>query len=339
MVADTVRRGSAADGLQPLNLARHWRQVLTLIEVAFGEDLDVEARRALNSMRLPPLLAPLIGLLDSLAPPGEGMMPGFVWLEGGRVVGTASARRVQALNRGWLISNVAVHPDWQGRGIGRVLLEAAVDYAEDYGGRWVVLQVRGGNTVARRLYESVGFKKVGEMVRLHKTEIEKQAGVLRPAGLRPAGWSEGSALSRLARTLTRHDVLWADVLKRELYQTGPLSHLTARLKGQRRQWWVQEKRRSGGSIQWEGSGLEAAVGIEVDRRNPWHRLRLLIAPQAQDEQLAAKLIGFGLRQLADAPPLPVEIEHPRDDKATQAALVEAGFDQVYSLMHMRLDLE
>ena len=61
-----------------MNLARHWRQVLKLIEVAFGEDLDVEARRALHSMRLPPLLAPLIGLLDSLSPPGEGMMPGFV---------------------------------------------------------------------------------------------------------------------------------------------------------------------------------------------------------------------------------------------------------------------
>lgn len=339
MVADTVRRGSTADGLQPLNLAHHWRQVLKLIELAFGDDLDVEAQRALRSMQLPPPLAPLIGLLDSLSPPGEGMMPGFVWLEGGRVVGTASARRVHTLNRGWLISNVAVHPDWQGRGIGRALLEAAVDYAEDYGGRWIVLQVRSSNAVARRLYESVGFKRVGEMVRLRKTKIEKQGGALQPTGLRPARWSEGSALSRLARTVTPHDVLWADVLTRELYETGPLSKLAARLRGRRRQWWVLEKRRSGDGIGWAGAGLKAAVGIEVDRRNPWHRLRLLIAPQAQDELLAAKLIGFGLRQLAEAPPLPVEIEHPEGDKATQAALDKTGFERVYSLVHMRLDLD
>jgi hypothetical protein len=177
------------------------------------------------------------------------------------------------------------------------------------------------------------------MVRLRKTKLEKQVAKPHPAGLRPAGWTEGSALSRLARTLTRHDVLWADALKRELYQTGPLSRLTAGLKGQRRQWWVQEKRRKWDGGQWGGTALDAAVGIELDRRNPWHRLRLLIAPQVQDEQLAAKLIRFGLRQLADAPPLPVEIEHPREDRVTQAALTEAGFEQVYSLMHMRLDLE
>ena len=339
MVADTVRRGSTADGLQPLNLARHWRQVLTLIEVAFGDDLDVEAQRALRSMRLPPLLAPLIGLLDSLSPPGEGMMPGFVWLEGGRVVGTASARRVHTLNRGWLISNVAVHPDWQGRGIGRALLEAAVDFAEDCGGRWIVLQVRDSNRVARQLYESVGFQRVGEMVRLRKAKIEKQGRALQPTGLRPARWSEGNALSRLARTVTPHDVLWADVLTRELYETGPMSKLVAHLRGRRRQWWVQEKRRGRDGIGWSGAGLKAAVGIEVDRRNPWHRLRLLIAPQAQDELLAAKLIGFGLRQLAEVPPLPVEIEHPEGDKATQTALAKAGFERVYSLMHMRLDLD
>jgi hypothetical protein len=215
---------------------------------------------------------------------------------------------------------VAVHPDWQGRGIGRALLEAAVDYAEDCGGRWIVLQVRDSNRVARQLYESVGFKRVGEMVRLRKAKIEKQGRALQPTGLRPARWSEGNALSRLARTVTPHDVLWADVLTRELYETGPMSKLVAHLRGRRHQWWVQEKRQGRDGIGWSGAGLKAAVGIEVDRRNPWHRLRLLIAPQAQDELLAAKLIGFGLRQLAEVPPLPVEIEHPEGDKATQTAL-------------------
>jgi hypothetical protein len=193
--------------------------------------------------------------------------------------------------------------------------------------------------VARRLYESVGFKKVGEMMRLRKKRIEKQGGALQPTGLRPVRWSEGSALSRLARTVTPHDVLWADVLTRELYETGPLSKLAARLRGRRRQWWVQERQRSGDGMEWAGSGLRAAVGIEVDRRNPWHRLRLLIAPQAQDELLATKLIRFGLDQLADVPPLPVEIEHPERDRATQTALAKAGFERVYGLMHMRLDLD
>ncbi len=344
MVADTIRRSSSVQGLQPLRLARDWRQVIDLIELAFGENLDIEARRALHSMRLPPLLAPLIGLLDSVAGPGEGMMPGFVWLEAGQVVGTASVRRVHSLNQGWLISNVAVHPDWQGRGIGRALLEASLDYAQDYGGTWVVLQVRKNNLVARQLYESLGFKSVSEVIRLRKSDTLYENGPDRAEGLRPARWSEGSVVFGIARTLTPHYVLWADNLNRDYYKTGPLSRLGAHLKGRRRQWWVHDL--SAGESTFSNSRtprtvstLMAAVGIEIDPRNSWHRLRLLIPPEAQDKQLAARLIAFGLAQLISARPLPVEVEYPASDAAVHSALAEAGFKPIYALVHMRLNFK
>lgn len=330
MVADTARRNPAADGLRPLSLARDWRQVLALIETAFGEALDAESRRALRGMRLPPLLPPLIGLLDSLSPPGEGMMPGFVWVKGGRVVGTASVRRVQPFSRGWLISNFAVHPDQQGQGIGRALLEAALEFAEEHGGVWVILQVRDNNQVARRLYESLGFQVIGQVTRLRKVGREGMAGPTFTEGLRPARWSEGSALFRLARALVSHNVLWADTMNRDLYQTGPLSRLAGRLRGYRRQWWVRDE---------PGHTLKAAVGIEVDARNPWHRLRLLILPEAQDEQLASQFIAWGLARLAAARPLPIEIEHLASDQATRAALTQAGFEPLFALIHMRLGLK
>jgi GNAT superfamily N-acetyltransferase len=134
VIAQTANHQAASNGLHPLRLRHHWRPVLSLIELAFGEALDAEARRALQGMRPPALIAPLIALLDDLSPPGEGMMPGFVWLENGHVIGTASVRRVHASSRGWLISNVAVHPEKQGRGIGRALLEACLDLAQDHGG-------------------------------------------------------------------------------------------------------------------------------------------------------------------------------------------------------------
>jgi GNAT superfamily N-acetyltransferase len=344
VVADTARRSASTDGLQPLRLARDWRQVIDLIEVAFGENLDVEARRALHSMRLPPLLAPFIGLLDSLALPGEGMMPGFVWLERGRVVGTASVRRVHPFKQGWLVSNVAVHPDFQGRGIGRGLLEASMDYAQAYGAKWIILQVRRDNRAARRLYESLGFRQVGEVLRLRKADADWGKVSLPTAGLRPARWSDGSALSRLARELTPHDVLWADIFNRALYKTGMLNRCIARLKGSRRQWWVQDEaaaslRYPRRTTYWAGYGLSAAVGVEVNPRNPWHRLRLLISPRTKDERLASRLIAFGLNQLADAPTLPVEVEYPTSDTTAQSALTESGFEPLYALIHLRLDLE
>lgn len=330
MVAGAVRRRLSADGLRPLNLAHDWRQVIKLIEIAFGEDLDAEARRALRSMQLPPLLAPLIGLADSLSPPGEGVMPGFVWVQDGKVVGTASVRRLYPFRQGWLISNVAVHPDWQGRGIGRALLEASLDFAADHVAAQVVLQVRDDNLVARRLYESLGFQKIGEVIRLRHAPGTSTEGITPPpVPLRPARWSDGNTLYRLARTLTSHDMLWADALNRDLYHTGLLSRLAGWLKRCRRRWWVHDK---------TGHTFKAAVGVETDFRNPWHRLRLLFLPEAQDKLLASDLIAFGLAQLSSANPLPVEIEHPASDKATQSALVEADFERLYALTHMRLHL-
>jgi len=332
VVPAALSRTSSTDGLQPLRLARDWRQVLELIEFAFGEELDVEAQRALRSMRLPLLLAPVVSALDRMAPPGESMMPGFVWLEGGRVVGTTSVRRLHSLNSGWLVSNVAVHPDWQGRGIGRALLEASLNFAQDHGGTWAVLQVRDNNPSARSLYESLGFQAIGQVRRLRKSRANSHPTTVVAHGLRQARWYDGSALSRLARMLTPHDMLWADNLNRDLYTTGPLSQLANRLHGLRRSWWVQEKP-GGGS-----PDLRAAVGVDVDARTPWHRLRLMVRPEAQDEVLAKKLVAFGLNQLANAAPKPVEIEHPASDEATQAALAEVGFTPLYVLVHMRLEL-
>ena len=347
VVADTVRRGSSPDGLQPLRLARDWRQVILLIELAFGEDLDAEARRALRSMRLPPVLASLIALLDSLSLPGEGMMPGFVWFESGRVVGTASVRRVQAFAGGWLISNVAVHPDWQGQGIGRALLEASLDFAQDHGGTWVVLQVRESNLVARRLYESLEFHSIAEVSRFRKSAVNEMTPFVHHQAFRPARWSDGNALSRLARTLTPRDVLWVDSLNRDLYKIRLLDRLMARMRGGRRRWWVLDAVdcesdegmiRPRASTPWAGHRFCAAVGVEEDPRIPWHRLRLLVLPEAQAEPLAERLIAFGLAQLVNSLALPIEVEHPASDEATLAALAKAGFESVFALIHMRRNL-
>jgi ribosomal-protein-alanine N-acetyltransferase len=59
------------------------------------------------------------------------------------------------------ITNVAVHPDWRRRGIGRTLLSHILDDARRRGIRMVALEVRPSNREARPLYESFGFRVVG----------------------------------------------------------------------------------------------------------------------------------------------------------------------------------
>lgn len=54
-------------------------------------------------------------------------------------------------------TNVAVHPDWRRRGLGRRLLRALLDLARSQGCLSATLEVRPSNTAALALYESEGF--------------------------------------------------------------------------------------------------------------------------------------------------------------------------------------
>ena len=55
------------------------------------------------------------------------------------------------------INNVAVRPQFRGRGIGTALMRHVLAEAERLGARRATLEVRASNAEARRLYERLGF--------------------------------------------------------------------------------------------------------------------------------------------------------------------------------------
>ncbi len=59
------------------------------------------------------------------------------------------------------ITNIAVHPDFRKKGIGKRLMLSAIEYAESQGVSAVTLEVRASNIIAQRLYEKMGFISVG----------------------------------------------------------------------------------------------------------------------------------------------------------------------------------
>ena len=75
------------------------------------------------------------------------------------------------------INNVAVRPDHRGKGIGRALVEAALDHGRATGVRTALLEVRRSNASAQRLYLSLGFTEVGERPRYY-THPQEDALVL-----------------------------------------------------------------------------------------------------------------------------------------------------------------
>ena len=59
------------------------------------------------------------------------------------------------------INNVAVHPDYRRRGLGREMVDCIIRQTEEQGIKFWLLEVRAKNEAAIGLYEDFGFIKVG----------------------------------------------------------------------------------------------------------------------------------------------------------------------------------
>ncbi|OGO17226.1 MAG: ribosomal-protein-alanine N-acetyltransferase, partial [Chloroflexi bacterium RBG_16_50_11] len=59
------------------------------------------------------------------------------------------------------ITNIAVRRQYQGKGIGELLLIATIDLARELKASVMTLEVRQSNTIAQNLYGKYGFKQVG----------------------------------------------------------------------------------------------------------------------------------------------------------------------------------
>lgn len=61
----------------------------------------------------------------------------------------------------WFCTGLAVDPEVQRAGVGRALMEAAIEQARSRGGRRLTLRVFGPNERARALYAELGFVEEG----------------------------------------------------------------------------------------------------------------------------------------------------------------------------------
>jgi putative acetyltransferase len=86
----------------------------------------------------------------------------FVAEVDGRVVGSASLHVQRGKRRHVASLGIAVHDDFQGRGIGRALMAALLDLADNFLAlHRVELEVMADNAAAIQLYDSLGFAVEG----------------------------------------------------------------------------------------------------------------------------------------------------------------------------------
>jgi RimJ/RimL family protein N-acetyltransferase len=96
-----------------------------------------------------PFFKPGLAAADVLVAEIDGALAGYIAL--GSATPLASNRHVV------YVRGLAVAPAHRGRGVGRALVEAAVDAAREHGARRITLRVLAPNAPARALYDACGF--------------------------------------------------------------------------------------------------------------------------------------------------------------------------------------
>ena len=321
-----------SSGLRPLEPRRDLGQVADLIEEAFGGELESGGLAALRDMRMLSRMGPLVSLMARSDPYLEDVLGGFVWIEEDRVVGNVTIQRLDPYGSRWQIANVAVTKAYQGRGIGRALVEAAVQRIDDRRGGWAVLQVRTDNALALGLYKRLGFEPVTEEAVLTMEglpeSVEPEAP---PAGLRPFHHDEWQARYVL-EAASRTDLAkwWRPVRSHQFMQTFE-SRLGEKLRdvvgsSQTRRWVVEA-----------GNGFSAFVAVNARRWQGVHRLEFTVHPACRGE-LEGPLIGHAFQHLLEFPRWPIRVEHPGEHREMIDALQQAGFRLVRNHLSMRQKL-
>ncbi len=324
---------TAFEGLRPVNLRSDLRPLADLMELVFADSMDSSGRSAIREMRYLSHMGFGLNLIARMNDLALGISLGFVYVMDGKLAGNVSvypAGYPKALGETWILANVAVHPDYQGRGIAGALVAASIDMIRRRGGARVILQVNSDNLVARRLYERQGFHYEGSW------RIWRRSGFIRSSAAatsslvvarpRPGEWQRELALAQAARPNARGGIGWLKPTHQGEFHK-PLWKRLLQLLSLSGTDKLVIRDPTGREIL-ASCWLESAAGFSSMRA--W----LYTSPQIDHGAYAEALLNYVVSRHDRST---IHFEHPRDDRATNELLRQRQFKISRELWHMRLD--
>jgi GNAT superfamily N-acetyltransferase len=331
MAAASLLSGHTTDhlqgGLHRTRLVRDLYQIAELVELCFGERLDTSGRSAIREMKMLARMVPLLWLLSLLNGIGLGLGTGFVWRSHKHVLGNVSLYRGgqhPILGRGFLVANVAVHPDVRRQGIARILMEAALDLVERKNGYWVALQVEADNLPAINLYRRLGFRELETLTQWETTRLKYLPAVPSTVWtVRQRAPRDTEAIQELifdrarvggmawTRTIEPHDI------------ADPLAGLSG--VSLKEQWVIPALHRH-----------RTLMGLVWVEQPGWRQVRIsqFLDPALDDPQARRAL----LQTVLNRPIMQnrtIRVETVSDDPPVDSLLTEAGFRPARHLTQMR----
>ena len=322
----------AGSGPRPVNLKTDLAPLADLIELAFADTMDSGGRAAIREMRALSRLGPGLGMVPAMNELVIGVGMGFVWIEDGRLVGNVSiypASLPQEAPRAWIIANVAVHPDYRGRGIARRLMQDSLSSIRTRSSMPadVILQVEAPNWKARALYNSLGFSNEGAFTLWRRGPCrvpDSLHGRLGPYITRRAWneWRAELALAERARPNSLGGIGWLRPVVPSLFRPSLRRTLNDFIN-------LRSKERL--VIQDDGP-VTGALWVERGFGAGAVQLTLMVDPDAREAEDMALLLT-ALRRFG--PDHTLAIEHPAEDPTVSALLERFDFRRVRTLVHMR----
>lgn len=316
------------NGPRPVNLNKDIPQLIDLLQLVFGEQVEIDGQRLFTnsqSSRKPALFWRLTPTMTRLA-------PGFVWEVDGRIVGNATLLPTKSPRR-YLIANVAVHPDFRRMGIARGLMHQALNAVRQRRGRTVLLQVVKDNTPAIALYKSLDFVDLGSMT-TWRASVSRLRDLIvlpdddRPGEVRPLSGSRWREAYKFDRLCLHPDLRWPEPLQPNTYKQGLWRSIRNFFSGRQMETWTIDDR----------SGRLVALGSIESEWGRSHQVNIRVHP-AWHGRLERPMLAKLVRRLHYLPRRNVRLEHPDDDQVMNELLPQANFHAQRTLTHMRLDLE
>ena len=147
--------------IRAIRLREDLQQIADLIELCFSQNIDPEGLEYIRHIRQ--TANNFSGLILDNTTPENSMLPfhGYVWVENKQIIGNVTLIPLRNKEKGsYFVANVAVHPNYRGRGIGKQLTERAIRHVREHQGNQVYLQVRDDNEIAIQIYRNLGFDEI-----------------------------------------------------------------------------------------------------------------------------------------------------------------------------------
>jgi ribosomal protein S18 acetylase RimI-like enzyme len=333
MFAEAILARQPETGLRRFDMRRDLKQLADLIDLAFESEIEAARSSIVAEMRRLSRAGPLLWLLDASYATLSPLMGGFVWMADGRLVGNVTLSAESGQWGLWTITNVAVHPGFRGHGVGRQLMEAALDEARHRGARAVVLEVQAANAPAQQLYHELGFERYHTVA---EVRLPASHGPRRPA-IAAVGNPPVALRKRRPGDWQQLSDFWQAVTPPEVQAIKPVPRQQYRMDvGLRLRWWLDDLAYRCQRSDWileRGGDISAVLQITGQYTDAPHRLQLDSRPECHGT-VEDDLMATGLHRLRGLPDRDVVSTVSAAYPQAVEAFRRAGFQTVRILDQM-----